>query len=151
MQNRKVDPEHVIHRYQELRHLRRTGEEFGITREWVRQIVNRAGISTARIPKPKPKKPERFCKECGAPVNSSYALFCETHRTPQQKVWRWRQRVKADSERYAHWRASLKKYDKRCRQHKQEQNLCAARGSEGRHVVETEWMHADGAPLAATA
>jgi predicted amidophosphoribosyltransferase len=120
--NRKASPEQVIQRYQELRHLRRTGEEFGITRERVRQIVNHAGISTARIPKPKPEKEERFCKQCGAPVNSTMARYCETHGTPQQKAWRRYQRIKADPERYAQWRASLKKYDKRRRECKREQN-----------------------------
>ena len=50
---RKADPDDVINRYQELHNLERTGREFGITRERVRQIVNRAGISTARILKPK--------------------------------------------------------------------------------------------------
>jgi len=44
--NRKADADQVIQRYQELRNLRRTGEEFGITRERVRQIVNEAGVST---------------------------------------------------------------------------------------------------------
>jgi hypothetical protein len=29
--NRKADADQVVRRYQELRHLRRTGEEFGIT------------------------------------------------------------------------------------------------------------------------
>jgi hypothetical protein len=103
-QNRKADPEHVIQRYQELRNLRRTGEEFGITREWVRQIVNRAGISSARIPKPKSQKAERLCKQCGAPVNTSRARYCGTHRTLQQKAWRTHQRIKADPDKYAHWR-----------------------------------------------
>src|SRR6266567_937079 len=86
--NRKADAEQVVQRYQELRHLRRTGEEFGITRERVRQIVNRAGISTARITKPKPEKLDRLCKQYGAPVNSNHARYCETHRTSQQKSWR---------------------------------------------------------------
>ena len=40
---RKADPEQVIKRYQELHNLERTGREFGITRERVRQFVNRAG------------------------------------------------------------------------------------------------------------
>src|SRR5205807_3328271 len=82
---RRVDPEQVIQRYQELRNLEKTGREFGITRERVRQIVNRAGISTARVIKPKPEKPERLCKECGAAVNSSHALYCETHRKEKHK------------------------------------------------------------------
>jgi len=101
--NQKASSEQVIRRYQELRHLRRTGEEFGISLERVRQIVNRAGITTARIPKPKPDKPERRCIQCGGPVNSSRARYCETHRTPQQKTWRQYQRIKADPERYARW------------------------------------------------
>jgi len=78
--------------------------QFGITPERVRQIVNRAGITTARIPQPKPQKPEQFCKLCGALVNVPHARYCETHRTPQQKAWRRYQRVKADPEQYAHLR-----------------------------------------------
>ena len=120
--NRKADGQQVIQRYQELRNLRRTGEEFGITRERVRQIVNRAGISTAPIPKPKPEKPERFCKQCGAPVNSNYALYCETHRTSKHKAWRRYQRLKADPEQYARWRESCNAYDKRRRERKREQS-----------------------------
>jgi hypothetical protein len=120
--NRKASPEQVIRRYQELRNLQRTGEEFGITRERVRQVVNSAGISTARIPKPKPEKEERFCKQCGAPVNSSMARYCETHRTPQQKSWRRYQRMKADPERYAHWRELCYASDKRRRARKREQS-----------------------------
>jgi hypothetical protein len=108
---RKADPEAVIKRYQELHNLEKTGREFGITRERVRQIVNRAGVSTARIIKPKPEKPERRCKECGAPVNSSHALYCETHRKEKHK--RRYRAIKADPEKYAHWRELLKKYDKR--------------------------------------
>ena len=116
---RKADPELVVQRYQELRNLEKTGREFGITRERVRQIVNRAGISTARVIKPKPEKPERLCKECGAPVNSSHALYCETHRKEKHK--RRYRAIKADPEKYAHWRELLKKYDKRRRQREQEQ------------------------------
>lgn len=108
---RKADPEQVISRYQELHNLEKTGREFGITRERVRQIVNRAGISTARIIKPRPERPERLCKECGAPVNSSHALYCETHRKEKHK--RRYRAIKADPERYAHWRELLKKYDRR--------------------------------------
>jgi hypothetical protein len=108
---RKADPDEVIRRYQELRNLEATGREFGITRERVRQIVNRAGISTARVLKPKPVKPERMCKECGAPVNSSHALYCETHRKEKHK--RRYRAIKADPAKYAHWRELLKKYDKR--------------------------------------
>ena len=95
----------MIKRYQELHNLERTGREFGITRERVRQIVNRAGISTARILKAKPEKPERLCKECGAPVNSSHALYCETHRKEKHK--RRYRAIKADPEKYAHWRELL--------------------------------------------
>jgi hypothetical protein len=119
---RKVDPEHVIRRYQELRHLRRTGEECGISLERVRQIVNRAGISTARVPKPKPQKPERLCRQCGAPVNSSRALYCKTHRTSQQKNWRSHQRIKADPERYAHWLELCSVSARRCRARKRQQS-----------------------------
>ena len=108
---RKADPDRVIARYQELHNLEKTGREFGITRERVRQIVNRAGISTARILKPKPEKPERLCKECGDPVNSSHALYCETHRKEKHK--RRYRAIKADPEKYAHWRELLKKYDRR--------------------------------------
>ena len=111
---RKADPEAVIQRYQELQNLERTGREFGITRERVRQIVNRAGISTARILKPKPLKPVRVCKECGAAVQSSHALYCETHRKEKHK--RRYRAIKADPDKYAHWRELLKKYDKRRKQ-----------------------------------
>jgi len=121
--NRKADGDRVVQRYQELRNLQRTGDEFGMSRERVRQIVNRAGISSARVLKPKPEKLERLCKQCGAPVNSSYALYCETHRTPQQKYWRQFQRVKADPERYAHWLEIHRVSAKRCRERKQEQGL----------------------------
>ena len=115
---RRADPDRVIERYQELHNLERTGREFGITRERVRQIVNRAGISTARILKPKPEKPERLCKECGAPVNSSHAQYCETHRKEKHK--RRYRAIKADPVKYAHWRELLKKYDKRRKQREQE-------------------------------
>ena len=115
---RKADPEEVIRRYQELHNLERTGQEFGITRERVRQIVNRAGISTARILKPKPTKPERLCKECGAAVNSRHALYCETHRKEKHK--RRYRAIKADPVKYAHWRELLKKYDKRRKEREKE-------------------------------
>jgi DNA-directed RNA polymerase sigma subunit (sigma70/sigma32) len=118
-----VDPEKVIARYQELHNLEKTGREFGITRERVRQIVNRAGISTARILKPKPEKPERLCKECGAPVNSSHALYCETHRKEKHK--RRYRAIKADPEKYAHWRELLKKYDRRRKERQQEASRAA--------------------------
>lgn len=108
---RKANPERVIARYQELHNLEKTGREFGITRERVRQIVNRAGISTARIIKEKPERPERLCKECGEPVKSSHALYCETHRREKHK--RRYRAIKADPEKYAHWRELLKKYDRR--------------------------------------
>jgi hypothetical protein len=108
---RKVDPEKVVDRYLELRNLQKTGDEFGITRERVRQIVNRAGHSTARLLKPKEERPERRCKECGGLVNSSHALYCETHRREKHK--RRYRAIKADPEKYAHWRELLKKYDKR--------------------------------------
>lgn len=111
---RKADPDDVIKRYLELRNLERTGREFGITRERVRQIVNRAGISTARVLKPKPEKPERLCKECGEKVNSSHALYCETHRKEKHK--RRYRAIKADPAKYAHWRELLKKYDRRRKQ-----------------------------------
>src|SRR5260370_28931136 len=94
---RKADPDQVIARYQELHHLERTGREFGITRERVRQIVNRAGISTARIIKPKPVKPERWCKECGVPVDSTSAQYCATHRKERSK--RYYRSIKADPQR----------------------------------------------------
>jgi len=119
MPGRKADPGQVIKRYQELHNLEKTGREFGITRERVRQIVNRAGISTARIIKPKPEKPERLCKECGASVNSSHALYCETHRKEKHK--RRYRAIKADPEKYAHWRELLKKYDKRRKERQRQQ------------------------------
>jgi hypothetical protein len=120
MPGRKADPDAVIKRYQEVHNLEATGREFGITRERVRQIVNRAGISTARILKPKPEKPERLCKECGAPVHSSHALYCETHRKEKHK--RRYRAIKADPEKYAHWRELLKKYDKRRKQREQDRS-----------------------------
>jgi len=97
---RRADPNQVIARYQELHNLERTGREFGITRERVRQIVNRAGISTARILKPKPEKPERLCKECGDPVKSSHALYCATHRKEKHK--RRYRAIKDDTVQYVH-------------------------------------------------
>ncbi len=108
---RKANPEKVIERYKELHNLQKTGDEFGITRERVRQILNRAGYSTARVLKPKPEKPERLCKECGEVVHSSHALYCEIHRKEKHK--RRYRAIKADPEKYAHWRELLKKYDKR--------------------------------------
>ncbi len=121
---RKADPEHVVARYLELHNLEKTGREFGITRERVRQIVNRSGISTARILKPKPEKPERLCKECGAPVKSSHALYCETHRREKHK--RRYRAIKADPEKYAHWRELLKKYDKRRKERERAEREAAA-------------------------
>jgi len=118
---RKVDPERVIRRYQDLHNLERTGREFGITRERVRQIVNRAGISTARILKPKPLKPPRLCKECGGTVNSIHALYCETHRKEKHK--RRYRAIKSDPEKYAHWRELLKKYDKRRKERERETSV----------------------------
>jgi hypothetical protein len=112
---RKADPDQVIARYQELHHLERTGLKFGITRERVRQIVNRAGISTAPIPKPKPKKPDRRCQQCGAPVPSTHTRYCATHGTPQQKNWRRYQRLKAHPDQYAHWQQSCTASRKRRR------------------------------------
>jgi hypothetical protein len=107
---RKANPDKVIERYKQLHNLQKTGDEFGITRERVRQILNRAGYSTARILKPKPEKPERRCKECGDPVHSSHALYCDVHRKEKHK--RRYRAIKADPEKYAHWRELLKKYDK---------------------------------------
>lgn len=98
---RKADHDKVIARYQELHNLQKTGDEFGLSRERVRQIVNRAGISTARILKPKPEKPVRYCKECGEQVDSSYAQYCETHRKEKNK--RRYRAIKADPERYRRW------------------------------------------------
>lgn len=92
-----------------------TGREFGITRERVRQIVNRAGINTARIVKPKPERSERFCKECGAPVNSNRARYCETHRTEEEKYKRRYRAIKADPIKYARWREMLNQSDRRRR------------------------------------
>ena len=115
---RKADHDKVIARYQELHNLQKTGDEFNLSRERVRQIVNRAGISTARILKPKQEKPIRLCKECGQPVNSSYAQYCETHRKEKHK--RRYRAIKADPVKYAHWRELLKKYDRRRKERKQE-------------------------------
>jgi len=108
---RKADPVLVVQRYQELHNLERTGEEFGITRERVRQIVNRQGISTARTPKLETHKEPRTCKECGANVSSTHALYCDTHRLEKHK--RRYRAIKADPAKYAHWRELLKKYDSR--------------------------------------
>jgi hypothetical protein len=121
LSGRKADPEAVITRYEALHNLERTGREFGITRERVRQIVNRAGISTSRILKPKPEKPERLCKECGAVVNSSHALYCETHRKEKHK--RRYRAIKADPEKYAHWRDLLKKYDRKRKERERERRM----------------------------
>ena len=123
---RRADPNQVIARYQELHNLERTGREFGITRERVRQIVNRAGISTARILKPKPEKPERLCKECGDPVKSSHALYCATHRKEKHK--RRYRAIKADPVKYAHWRELLKKYDKRRKEREQQRARASSVG-----------------------
>lgn len=57
---RTVDPDVVVTRYRALQHLARTGLEFGISRERVRQIVRQAGISTARVPKPPPPRLPRL-------------------------------------------------------------------------------------------
>jgi len=38
VRKQQVDPQQVIARYRELHHLQRTGDEFGITRERVRQL-----------------------------------------------------------------------------------------------------------------
>lgn len=83
--HRKADPEAVVERYRELRHLERTGLEFGITRERVRQIVQQAGISTARVPKPPPQRPPRLCRQCGATVNSYHSQYCARHRNPRRR------------------------------------------------------------------
>jgi hypothetical protein len=115
---RKADPAKVIERYQELRNLERTGREFGITRERVRQIVNRAGISTARQLKPKSEKKPRLCKECGEPVASPHSLYCATHRLEKHK--RRYRAIKSDPVKYAHWRELLKKYDRRRKRKLQE-------------------------------
>jgi Sigma-70, region 4 len=122
---RKADPEKVVDRYLELRNLQKTGDEFGITRERVRQIVNRAGHSTARLLKPKEERPERRCKECGELVNSSHALYCETHRREKHK--RRYRAIKADPEKYAHWRELLKKYDKRRKERERDARTQRAR------------------------
>ncbi len=119
MANRKADPEQVVTRYRELHNLERTGREFGITRERVRQIVNRAGLDTARILKPKLEKPERLCKECGAPVNSNKALYCETHRKEKNK--RRYRAMKADPEKYRRWLDLLRQNEKRRRERAREE------------------------------
>jgi hypothetical protein len=121
---RRVDPEIVVARYTQLHNLEKTGREFGITRERVRQIVNRAGIDTSRILKEKAEKPQRLCKECGIGVDSSHALYCETHRKEKHK--RRYRAIKADPEKYAHWRELLKKYEKRRKAREQEDPYIAA-------------------------
>jgi hypothetical protein len=123
MLQRKVDPAMVIARYQELHNLERTGREFGITRERVRQIVNGAGITTARIRKPKPEKPGRWCRECGAKLDSPRAWYCAIHQ--KQKHLRRYRALKADPERYAHWRELVKKCEKR-RQERKKESISAA-------------------------
>lgn len=120
---RKADPEKVIERYDALRNLERTAKEFGITRERVRQIVNRAGISTGRQLKPKPEKRARTCKECGDSVASPHSLYCPTHRLEKHK--RRYRAIKADPIKYAHWRELLKKYDRRRKTRLQEQEEAA--------------------------
>jgi len=119
MPKRKVDPDAVLARYQELHSLAETGRELGISRERVRQLVNGAGINTARIVQPKPEKPERWCKECGITLDSRHALYCETHR--QEKHKRRYRTIKADPERYARWRAQLRIYEQRHRERKRQQ------------------------------
>ncbi len=121
---RRVDPDLVVARYAVLHNLEKTGREFGITRERVRQIVNRAGIDTSRILKEKAEKPQRLCKECGDSVDSSHALYCDTHRRDKHK--RRYRAIKADPEKYAHWRALLKKYDKQRKEREQAESFIAA-------------------------
>lgn len=106
---RRVDHDKVIARYQELHNLAQTAREFGLSRERVRQIVNRAGIDSARVVKPKPEKPTKYCKECGAEVTNSYASYCEKHRAPKERNRRRYERVKADPVRYAHFLELTKK------------------------------------------
>lgn len=119
MAMRKADPQLVVERYLQVRNLERTGREFGITRERVRQIVNRAGISTARQLKPKPERTARLCKECGDPVASPHSLYCSTHRLEKHK--RRYRAIKSDPVKYAHWRELLKKYDRRRKNRLQEE------------------------------
>ncbi len=121
---RKADPEEVIERYRQLRNLERTGREFGITRERVRQIVNRAGITTGRQLKPRTERKPRRCKECGDPVASPHSLYCPTHRLEKHK--RRYRAIKADPVKYAHWRELLKKYDRRRRDRMQEPSEAAS-------------------------
>lgn len=117
---RKVDHDRVIARYQELRSLAETGRELGISRERVRQIVNRAGISSARVKKPRPEKPVKACKECGEPVSRGNALYCDVHRAPGAKNKRRYEQLKADPERYAIWREQCSQSAKRRRQRQRE-------------------------------
>jgi hypothetical protein len=112
----KVDHQKVIARYQEVHNLAQVGREYGLSRERVRQIVNRAGISSARIVKPKPARPVRTCKQCGAQFTNSYALYCEVHRTPRERNRRRYERVKADPVRYAHFLELTKKSAQRRRE-----------------------------------
>jgi DNA-binding CsgD family transcriptional regulator len=108
---KKVEQAEVIRHYLEIGSLAETGRVLGISRERVRQLVNRAGISTARNAQSKVKQPSRWCCECGVPLYSPYAWYCETHRKEKHKR-RYRV-VKTDPEKYARWREQLKQYKKR--------------------------------------
>jgi hypothetical protein len=122
----KVDHAEVIARYQEIHSLAQTGREFGISRERVRQIVNRAGIDSARIVKSKPQKPTRLCKECGAPARNNHASYCEIHGTVTERNKRRYERMKADPERYAHWRELCRQSGERRKERLRSRSLSAA-------------------------
>src|SRR5579862_9745137 len=119
MSQRVADPESVVSLYLELRNLRKTGERFGITRERVRQIVNRAGYSTAPRDKPRSPKPQRLCPVCGEPVTAKYAVYCEPHRRDAGK--RRYQALKADPVRYARWRERLRINDRQRRERRRDE------------------------------
>jgi hypothetical protein len=115
---KKVDREQVIQRYLELHNASAVGRELGVTRERVRYILMRAGISTARPLKSKPEKRERVCRECGGPVYSSRAWYCELHRNEKDK--RKYESIKADPARYARRLERQRVYDRRRRQRERE-------------------------------
>lgn len=113
---RKVEPDQVIERYKALRNLAATGREFGISRERVRQIVNAAGIATSWESKPKPPEEPRLCPQCGAVVTYRRARYCPAHRGDRNK--RAYARIKADPERLARFRESIRQSGERRRDRK---------------------------------
>src|SRR5437763_3830406 len=108
MVKRRAAPEQVIARYQELRNLEKTGHEFGVSRERVRQIVKGAGITTARATKPKPDEVVKNCLECGAAFSYPRARYCSAHRGRAATARRVNQRRRADPVRYARWQQQVR-------------------------------------------